>query len=181
MSAFARGYAQAFLGAAPAGYDVEDFLLRADAIRRAIAQEPRLRAFFGAPAVPLGPKRKVLDELAGKAGLDLFGRRFFTLLLTNRRLLDLPRILTALHEEADRASGVIEARVTVAAPMADAERARISEALGRAVGRRVRLKTQVDEKILGGFIARVGSELFDASIQHAIEQFQQRVSEETRA
>jgi F-type H+-transporting ATPase subunit delta len=176
MSAFARSYSKAFLEAAPAGYDVDGFLERADAIRRAILGEPRLKAFFGSPAVPAEPKKKALDELARKVGLDDFGRRFFQLVLANRRLLELTRVLVALREEADRASGVIEGRVTVAAPLGDAEHNQISQALSKTAGRRVRLTLQIDEKILGGFVARVGSELFDASVQNAIERFRQQVS-----
>ena len=177
MSAFARSYAQAFLGAAPAGYDTDGFLARAEAIRRALLGEPRLKAFFAAPAVPAEPKRKTLDELARKVGLDEFGLRFFQILLAHRRLVDLTPILTALRDAADRASGVVEARVTVAAPLEEAQRNQISQALARAVGRRVRLTTQVDEKILGGFVARAGSEVFDASVLNAVQQFQQQATE----
>jgi F-type H+-transporting ATPase subunit delta len=181
MSAFARSYAKAFLETAPAGYDVDDFLQRADAIRRAVLGEPRLKAFFAAPAVPADPKKKALDELASKAGLEDFGRRFFQLLLKHRRLLELARILTALREEADRVRGVVEGRVTVAAPLADAERDQISRALSSAIGRKVRLTVQVEERILGGFVARVGSEVFDASVQNAIERFRQQVSKGAKA
>ncbi len=58
---------------------------------------------------------------------------------------------------------------------------RIAQALERAVGKPVRLETSVDGSILGGFVARVGSEVFDASILRAIEQFQRQASEGTGA
>jgi F-type H+-transporting ATPase subunit delta len=74
----------------------------------------------------------------------------------------------------------VAARVTVAAPVDEAESARIAEALGRSVKRRVRLKVDVDEKILGGFVAQIGSEIFDASVRHAIEQFQKQTKENAR-
>jgi F-type H+-transporting ATPase subunit delta len=181
VSSFARSYAQAFLQAAPAHYDVQDFLDRANTIAGALAADSRLRAFFGAPAVPEQAKSQALEQLALRVGLDPYARRLLALVLKNRRLLKLPAILSALRAEADRASGVVQARVTVATAIGEVERQRIVQALERTVGKPVRLETSVDEAILGGFVARVGSEVFDASILRAIEQFERQASEGTGA
>jgi len=177
LSSFARSYAQAFLGVVPAGYDADRFLENAETIRRAIAGTRDLKAFFAAPAVPAQAKRNVIDELARMAGLDELGRRFFQLLLQHRRLSEVAPILQSIRDESNRARGVVAARVTLASPVGDGERDRIAAALSRAVGRQVRLTMDVDEKILGGFVARVGSEVFDASVLHALEQFREQNSQ----
>jgi F-type H+-transporting ATPase subunit delta len=177
MSAFGRSYAQAFLQTAQAGYDVERFLEGAGVIRHVVAEDTRLKAFFSSPAVPLPVKSRTLAQLAAKAGLDDFGRRLLDVVLGHGRLLGLSEILSAIREQSDRASGVVAARVTVASPVDDAEREGIAQALGRAVKRRVRLNVDVDEKILGGFVARIGSEVFDASIRNAVERFAQQTKE----
>lgn len=171
MSRFAGPYARAFLDSAPAGFDVESFLERASALARATAADRRLRNFFAAPAVPIDTKRRALNDLAGSVGLDGFGRHFLDVVLENRRWLALDEILSAVREARDRQLGVVEASVTVAAPVGDEERRRIESALARQLGRRVRMKLQVDSTILAGFVARVGSEVFDASVVRAIERF----------
>lgn len=171
MTAFARSYAQAFLQAAPKGYDVDRFLEGARAIDRAVAEDSRLKAFFTSPAVPVPAKKGALASLSAQAGLDEFGARLLGVALENGRLPALSLILAAVREQSDAASGVVAAHVTVAAPVGDAERERIAGALARSVGRRVRLEMDVDGKILGGFVARVGSEVFDASVRHAVERF----------
>ncbi len=180
MTAFARSYAQAFLQTAPKGYDVERFLEGTAAIRDALAEDARLKAFISSPAVPLASKSGALARLAAKAGVDAFGTRLLHLALAHGRVLSLSEILSAIREQSDREAGVVAARVTVAAPVDEAERARIAEALGRSVNRRVRLKVDVDETILGGFVARIGSEIFDASVRHAVEQFQKQTKENAR-
>ena len=180
MTAFARSYAQAFLQAAPQGYDMERFLEAAGAIRDALAQNPRLKAFVSSPAVPLPAKSGVLEKLAARAGLDVFGTRLLAVALAHGRILALSEILSAIREQSDRAGGVVAARVTVAAPVDEAQRARIAEALARSVKRRVRLKVDVDETILGGFVAQIGSEIFDASVRHAVERFQKQTKENAR-
>lgn len=172
MSRFARPYAQAFLETVPAGYDVDAFLAAAGVIVRAIGQDARLKNFLASPSLPVDAKRRVLDELAVRAGVDDFGRRFLALVLSNRRIVALAEILSAVRAALDRSTGVVEALVTVAAPLEESQRRRIEEALGRQLGRRVRMKVDVDGKILAGFVARVGSEVFDASAARAIERFQ---------
>lgn len=171
MSRYARPYAKAFLETMPAGYDVDAFLQNASAISRAIAADPRVKAFLAAPAIPLDAKRRVLEDLANRAGVDEFGRRFLALALEKRRILTLGEILSALRSAKDRALGIVEAVVTVAAPIGEAERRRIEEALARQAGRGVRMRVEVDPRILAGFVAKVGSEVFDASALRAVERF----------
>lgn len=171
MSRFARSYAQAFLESMPAGYDVDAFLENASAISRVLASDPRVKNFLAAPAIPIDAKRRVLDDLARRAGVDDFGRRFLALVLEKRRILVLGEILSAIRSARDRAIGIVEAVVTVAAPVAEPERRRIEEALARQVGRGVRMRVEVDPRILAGFVAKVGSEVFDASAARAVERF----------
>ena len=86
MSRFARPYAQAFLETVPEGYDVEGFLSAAGAIVRAMAEDARLRHFLAGPSVPADAKRRVLDDLSTRAGVDDVGRRLLGLVLANRRI-----------------------------------------------------------------------------------------------
>ena len=171
MSRYARPYAKAFLETMPAGYDVEAFLENAASISRAITADPRVRAFLAAPAIPVDAKRRVLDELANRAGVDEYGLRFLALVLEKRRILTLGEILSAIRSAKDRDLGIVEAVVTVAAPVGEPERRRIEEALSRQVGRGVRMRVEVDPSILAGFVAKVGSEVFDASALRAVERF----------
>ncbi len=181
MTAFARSYARAFLQTAAPGYDVERFLEGARAVRDAIAGDTRLKAFFLSPSVPLAAKKGTIELLAKKAGVDDFGARLLDLALEHGRVLWLAEILKAIRDQSDKTSGIVAARVTVARPVGDAEREKIADALGRRVGRRVRLELDVDESILGGFVARVGSEVFDASVRHAVERFSELTKERAGA
>jgi F-type H+-transporting ATPase subunit delta len=181
VSAFARSYARAFLESAPSGLDVDGFLSRAGAVRDALAADHRLKAFLSAPSIPARTKGKVVAELARKVGLDEFGTRFLDVVLTNRRLLQLAEILSTIRAEADRRGGVVHAVVTVASPVDPAERERIAERLSTAVGKKVRVTLEVDPAILAGFVARIGSEVFDASARGAVDTFSERAKESAEA
>lgn len=174
MTPLARSYAGALLQTAPPGFDVDRFLEEARDVAQALWQDARLRAFFGAPAVPAQAKRKVLAELVRRAGLVDFGKRFFEVVLGNRRLLRLAEILSGIREQYDRNRGVIAAHVTVASAIGPAAQKRIAEALSHTVGRRVHLQVEVVPMILAGFVARIGGEVFDASAAHAVERFREQ-------
>jgi F-type H+-transporting ATPase subunit delta len=178
---FALPYARAFLESAPEGCDVEAFLASAGSLAAAIQQDRTLRAFLSAPAVPDESKRRAVAELAARAGVDAFGARFLEVLLKNRRILELGAILRSLRDAFDTARGVLEGRVTVAAPIGDTEKAAIEQALETKLDGRVRVKVAVDPRILGGFVARVGSNVFDASAVAGIRRFQEQAKGRTGA
>jgi F-type H+-transporting ATPase subunit delta len=178
---FALPYARAFLETAPKGYDVEAFLAAVGGLAGAIQNDRTLRAFLSSPGVPEESKSKAIAELAARSGVDAFGARFLELLLKHRRILETGAILKSLQENFDAARGVLEGGVTVAAPIGDAERAGIEQALGAKLNGKVRLKVSVDPRILGGFVARVGSSVFDASAAAGIRRFQEQAKGRTGA
>ena len=180
MTRLGRSYAQAFLDSAPEKYDVEGFLAKAQSLVQALTHV-QLRAFFMAPAVPQPAKQNALEEIARRVGLDEYGLRFVRLILKNRRMGFLAEILGALREAYDRHSGVVEARVAVAALIGEAETERIAQALARRLGKKVRVQLETDPSILAGFVARVGSEVFDASAARAIDRFAEDVKERAKA
>ncbi len=177
MTPLSRSYAQALLQSAPNGWSVGPFLEGAQIVLRAIEGDPRLKAFFSTPGVAAGAKARALDELARRAGLDDFGRRFLVLVLAKRRISHLREIVAGVSETFDAQEGVVAARVAVASPISEEERERLEAALSLRVGRNVRMQVDVDPKMLAGFVARVGSDMFDASAVQEIERFRNQTRE----
>ena len=174
MSAYGRSYSR-HSSRPRQRYDVERFLEAPDA-GAGDRRDARLK-LFGSPAVPASARRRPW-RISPRGGRDDFGRR----------LLDpgageaahpgaLRRSFRAIRVLHDRDSGVVSAKVTVAAAVGEEERRKIGDALGRRLNRKVRVELGVDETILGGFVAKVGSEIFDASVRHAIERFQKQSKE----
>ena len=177
MTPLSRSYAQALLQSAPDGWSVGPFLEGAQVVLRAIEGDPRLKAFFLTPGVAAIAKARALDELARRAGLDDFGRRFLVVVLEKRRISHLREILAGVSETFDEQEGIVAARVAVASPIDEEERRSLEAALSRRVGRKVRMRVDVDPKMLAGFVARVGSNLFDASAVQEIERFRSQARE----
>ncbi|HTO86936.1 MAG TPA: ATP synthase F1 subunit delta [Thermoanaerobaculia bacterium] len=181
MSSFLHPYARAFLECAPKGYDVGAFLGAAEALASILEANPAVRGFLRTPAVPAPAKSKAIAALATRAGLDAYGARFLQVLLRHHRLLEAGAVFKAVREAYDALQGIVRARITVAAPIAEDEKKMIEQAIAERTGKTVRSQVDVDSKILAGFIAHVGSNVYDGSAAAAIRRFQQQVKEQTGA
>ncbi len=180
-NAFTHPYARAFLECAPAGYDLAAFFRAAEALVAAVESNATLRAFLRTPAVPREVKSRAIAELSRKAGLDDYGARFLQVMLKNHRLLEAGQVLKTLRELNDSRQGILRVRVTVPAPISEEEKKAIEEAIALRTGKTVRTNVDIDPKLLGGFVARAGSSLFDGSVTAALRRFQEQLKEKVGA
>lgn len=168
---FARPYADALLESVPPSFDFAKFLSPLRDVAGAISESGVLRAVLANPSVSADAKRRIVETLGTKAGADALGGRFLRLLLDNGRLLRIAEVLDAVREALDAREGVVPAAVRAAGTLDAAAQARVAEALSRATGRKVRAAFSTDPTLLAGFVARVGSTVYDASALGAIERF----------
>lgn len=155
-SRFARPYADALLQSVPPSFDAARWSASLRDVAAAIAGSGVLRAVLANPSVKAEAKRDIVAALGRKAGVDELAERFLRLLLDNGRIVQLGEILDAIREAIDAAA-----------------RERVSAALSRATGKKVRATFETDPKLLAGFVARVGSTVYDASALGAIAKFKE--------
>jgi len=84
-------------------------------------------------------------------------------------------VFRAIRDAHDAAAGIVRAQITVAKEIGEHERKMIEAAIAARTGRTVRTHVDLDPKILGGFIARAGSQIFDGSVAASIRRFQTQV------
>ena len=73
---------------------------------------------------------------------------------------------------------VVRADLVTATPVDDHARGQIASALGKALDRQVTMAERVDPSIVGGFVARVGSVVFDGSVARHLERIRERLLRE---
>lgn len=175
MSSFAHPYARALVESAPKGYDFAAFEGAVGELVEAVESNPKLRAFLMAPNVPREAKSKTVEELSRRVHLDPFGTRFLQVMLKNHRLLEAGHVLEVLRGLLDEREGILRVNVAVPAALSEPEKKMIEEAIAARTGKTVRAQVSLDPKILGGFVARAGSQIFDGSVAAAIRRFQMQV------
>ena len=99
------------------------------------------------------------------------------LMARNRRLFALPQLIESLERRIADARGEVTAEVTAAAPLSAEQERRLTETLAQKSGKTVRLNTRVDERLIGGMIVRLGSQMIDSSIRSKLASLQNVMKE----
>jgi F-type H+-transporting ATPase subunit delta len=143
---------------------VEDELFR---FARTLAREPELRAVLTDRGLDTERKQALLGGLLDGRTAPATRRIVDALVVTPRgRTLE-----DGLEEYADLAADVRSrtlATVTTAVPLDDTQRARLAATLSAQLGRQIQLQVEVDPKVVGGVVVRVGDEVIDGSTRHRL-------------
>lgn len=114
-------------------------------------------------------KAAALTAIAKKAGIGKLVTNFVGVVAQNRRAGDLPSIIAAFENLLARRRGTQIAKVTSAKKLTAAQAAKLKAELKKSLGRSVDLEADVDPDLLGGFVVRIGSRLYDSSLKTQIE------------
>jgi F-type H+-transporting ATPase subunit delta len=133
-----------------------------------VVRDPRVARLLDNPEVPPRELAQLILDVAG-VRLGEPGRNFMFTLAENRRLGLLPEISALFDELKDEAEGVADVTVTSAAPLDEAHRRKLAEALERRLKRRVRMHCKTDPALLGGAVLRSGDLVIDGSLRSKLE------------
>ena len=131
----------------------------------ALAESAELATLIRNPEVSRQDAGKVMQALAMKMGLAPLTANFLGVVAGNRRLAQLPDIISAFNAIAAAQRGEVTADVVSAYPLADDQIASLQDRLKAREGRNVNIRTSVDPDLLGGLVVTIGSRRIDSSIR----------------
>ena len=160
--AAARPYARALWELARERNEIEAVGRDLQAVAATLADQPELRDLFARPWVSPAAKRAVAMEVVQRLGLSTLVRDLVGIAVRHGRADQLGAIAEAFRELVDAAQGRVRARVRTAVPLTPDERQALQQRLARKLGaEQVSLDEVVDQGLLGGFVAEVGSYIVD--------------------
>lgn len=136
---------------------------------QAWADNEELRAAARSPLIDPNEKARALVAVAEKLGASELGRNVIGVVAVNRRARELPGVFSAFRTLLARERGSRQVEIVSAKPLSDAEKKSITDQLGQTLGVKVDAETRVDESLIGGFVVRVGSRQFDASVKSKLD------------
>jgi F-type H+-transporting ATPase subunit delta len=168
---FARPYAKTLLEVA--GSPEKANVVRGELMRfeSALKTSKELREIYGNPGLTLEAKRELTETLARKMKLSELGTRAAQTLVHFNRMNDISPILEALASYINEALGIARVEVRSAKSLTPDEMSKLASTLEKRVGKKVELDVTTDPSLLGGFVARVGSEVWDTSVIGKISRF----------
>jgi len=143
-----------------------------------LGEQAALRDALLSVFVPADRKMAVITQVADLPGTAPAARQTLLILAQMHQPAGLFGIIKELKALVNRAERRVDAEVTTAVPMTDAQMNRLREALSHATDQQVTVTTRVDPEIIGGAITRVGTLVYDGSLARQLarikEQFVQQ-------
>jgi F-type H+-transporting ATPase subunit delta len=150
--------------------ELRDELSRFEQVRASSAD---LGQVYANPGVDTNSKLKITGTLAQRLGLSELTGRVLEVLIRNHRINDLGSIIEALAAMIRAATNTLAADVRAAHHLSAEEQAALARTLEQKFGRKVEVTVTTDPTLLGGFVAKVGSEVYDASVAGKINRFRE--------
>jgi F-type H+-transporting ATPase subunit delta len=169
FSGLAGRYATAVFELAQEEKAVEAVARDFGALKVMISESPDLAQFVRAPVFSREEHKKGMDALLRRMEASPLTVRFVLTLAEKRRLYALADIIRAFETMVARQRGEVDAEVTSAQPLNDAQTAELKRVLKDKLGRDARLEAKVDPSLLGGLIVKVGSRMIDSSLRTKLE------------
>lgn len=113
-----------------------------------------------------------MEAVLRKAKAGDLTRRFIGVVAENRRLFALPAIIERFLRLLAERRGELTAEVTTANKLTAKQQTDLAGALKKELGAKVAIELKVEPAILGGLIVRVGSRMFDSSLQSKLQRMQ---------
>jgi F-type H+-transporting ATPase subunit delta len=161
--AVGRLYAEAMLAIAEERGQSEALLEELRELAGSLDQNPKLEHFLASPLVDEEGRARVIEELFRSRASDLL---VDSLQVINRkgRLAQIRAIAESYRRAFRDLRGWVDVHVRTAVPLAEAQRARLQDAVAAFTGRKPALIEKVDPSLIAGMVIEVEGKKIDASV-----------------
>jgi F-type H+-transporting ATPase subunit delta len=163
LSTLARPYAEAVFRLAQGENDLAGWSSRI-ATLAVIVSDAQVARLNADPAVPAERVAGLIIDVAG-GGLGERGGNFVKVLAENDRLSLLPEISAQFETLKANAEGTLEATITSAQELTQAQVDDLVAGLKTKFNRAVNVQVAVDPELIGGAVIAIGDQVIDGSVK----------------
>jgi F-type H+-transporting ATPase subunit delta len=181
LSAVAARYANALADVVTApgsALDAKAAVAELRAFESALGETPELHTALVTPAIAASRKKAVVARIAEMFRLSRITRNFLFVLVDHRRIASLSGIIQQFELVIDERLGFARADISSARELTEPQRAALNVRLEQLTGKRIRPHFAVDNTLIGGVVARIGSTIYDGSVRGQLHSLQRRLSAE---
>jgi F-type H+-transporting ATPase subunit delta len=135
-----------------------------------------LRSVLASPAIPVARKRAIIKDIAQRLELARVVRNFVLVLSDHRRAAALGQMVDAFEMLLDERLGFVRAEVKSAFELNPGQQGELSGQLGKLAGAPVRLRFAIDQALIGGVTAKIGSRVYDGSVRGQLAEMHKRLA-----
>lgn len=174
MSRAAIRYAKAVLSLAQDQKATEDVQKDMQDVIATVDGSAELRMVLSSPLIESKAKLASLKEIFKSTG-DIT-HKLFDILIENKRVNTLAEVATQYTLLFDELNNTQVAKVTTAVPLNETLSALVQAKVKELTGNEATIENVIDERIIGGFILRVGDLQYNASILNKLTSLKRELS-----
>ena len=133
-------------------------------IQKCIQENKDLKLLAKSPLITSSDKLNIFEKILSKQKADNLTNTFLKVISNNRRFAKLSSIISHFMNINSQKRGNVLADVTSADELSDNQKNVIKDQLKQTLGEKLSLNFNVDRKIIGGLIVKVGSKMVDSSL-----------------
>jgi len=182
LSAVASRYAHALADVVTASGSplrAQDALVQLRNFDSTLRSSLELQNVLTTPAVPASRKRLVIGRIGAILELSRITLNFLYVLVDHRRITSLPEIIHSFDLAVDERLGYARAEVSSATELTESQRTALRSQLERLTGKRIRARYAVDDALIGGVVARIGSTVYDGSVRGELQSLERLLGAES--
>ena len=129
-----------------------------------IVQDPQMRMILNSPKIS---PQQLLELVSGIVGdqLSQSGMNFIKVLISANRLPYVSYILELFEKSRAEDEGRMGIEVLTAYKLESGQARKISDSMGKRLGKKINITSVVDKSLIGGMIIRAGDSVIDASLR----------------
>ena len=130
---------------------------------------------FQSPLISNQDKKKLVESSL-KGNVPEVVKSFISVLANNNRFSSLPGISDSFQRMINDSTGMMVGNVRSATPLSDPEKANLKTIIEKELSTKVELNYQVEQSMIGGLEAKVGSYIFEDSMKSHIQKLNDHIT-----
>ena len=166
-------YANSLLGSATEKGSLNKVAKDMELVYSAIKSSGELSRTLSSPIVKAQIKSSILEEIFKKK-ISKETMDFLKFVVEKNRENLLESIVNKFLELRDQKLGLVNVNVKSAVVLGEDQKKKLKEKFEKLLNKKVRFNFTVDPDVIGGFVAKVGDTVYDASLKNQLEVLKKR-------
>lgn len=174
----ANRYARALAEVVASSGNYRQVLGELEEFGAAYRQSVEWREVAESPALSLEQKLDVLKAIADKMGVSHVTLNFLRVLTSHYRMPLLDEIIQGFRDLVYAKLGIVRVRISSASDLSEEQQKLLRNRFDELTGARSELEFHLDDGLIGGLVAQIGSTVFDGSIRGHLDRLREELVEQ---
>tara|TARA_B100001250_G_scaffold368197_1_gene350731 strand:+ start:1050 stop:1607 length:558 start_codon:yes stop_codon:yes gene_type:complete len=156
---------------------IEEFVSSLNLFMKIYNSNEDLKNFVKNPTHSVESQKKVFEKILSLMNLNKIIRNFFSILIIKKRIFFLDNIIEEFLKLISYKKGEISANLISSKKIDDKTILGLEKEISENIKGSIKLKSKVDESLIGGVVIQIGSLMIDTSIKNKLGKYKKAMME----